>query len=237
MSADPGRVRALSWNLHGFVGRSGQRDPVPALAAVRELAADIVALQEVDERRREPGDARDFDALRETFGPHSAEARTLRSPDGDYGHLLMSRWPMHDVVRLDLGVARREPRMAISCRVESPAGAIRVLAAHLGLSAAERGHQLDVIRRHLAATDEDAAIVLGDFNEWRRVGAATRALCPPFEPAVAKASFPARFPLLALDRIFSRAPLRPLAGTTVRAYRQLSDHLPVVADFACADRN
>lgn len=234
MRTDSSCVRVLSWNLHGFVGRGGQRDPRSAMAAVRELAADIVALQEVEERWRQPGDAPAFDRLRETFGPHSAEARTLRSPDGDYGHLLMSRWPMHDVVRLDLAVDRREPRMALSCRVESPIGPIRVLAAHLGLSAGERRHQIALIRRHLDDTAEDAAIVLGDFNEWRRVGAVTRALCPPFEPAVARASFPARFPLLALDRIFSRAPLRPVAGKTIRAYRLLSDHLPVMADLADA---
>lgn len=138
-------MRALTWNVHKFVGRSGRRDHDAVMHAVRELDADIVALQEVDERPRGPNDTDSFVTLGEAFGPHSSEARTIRSPDGDYSHMLMSRWPMHDNRCLDLTQDRREPRMALSSSVQSPEGPIRVIAAHLGLSARERRRQLSLI--------------------------------------------------------------------------------------------
>lgn len=234
MTADPDQVRALSWNVHGFVGRAGVRDPAAVVRAVQQFDADIVALQEIDERGAAGPGLPGFVELREVFGLHGAEARTIRSADGDYGHALMSRWPMTDTGCLDLSVRRREPRLAISARIEAPGGAIRVLAAHLGLSARERRHQIGVIRRHLDAVEEQAVIVMGDFNDWRRVGAASRALCPPFAVAAAHSSYPAFYPVLPLDRIWSRAPLRPIAGGAEHSFRHLSDHLPVFADLAFA---
>lgn len=231
MTAEPGRVRALTWNVHSYIGRGRRRDPDAIVTALRQLDADVIALQEIDDRRREPGEESGFDALKDVFGHHGVDARTVRSEDGDYGHLLMSRWPISESEELDLAVGRREPRRAISCRVESPAGPIRVLAAHLGLSAGERRRQIESIRQHLETTVERAAIVLGDFNEWRRVGVATRVLCPPFEIAAARASYPARRPILALDRIWCRSPLAPFAAIATTAYRDLSDHLPVLAEL------
>lgn len=230
MVAESSPIRALSWNVHGFVGRSGRRDPAAVMRAIRALDADIVSLQEIDDRRRAPGDAASFVTLGEAFDRYSTAARTIRSPDGDYGHVLMSCWPMRGNRYLDLSVGRREPRMAISCTVDTPNGPIRVVSAHLGLSARERRRQVAIIARHLRSVDT-AAIVMGDFNEWRRRGVATRALCPPFELAAGLPSFPARRPVFALDRIWSRAPLEPLAASVATEYRDLSDHLGVLADF------
>jgi len=220
--------------VHGFVGRSGRRDRDAVVRAIRALDADIVSLQEIDERYREPGDQETFVTLRETFGRHSTEARTIRSPDGDYGHVLMSRWPMSDTHCIDLTVAPREPRMALSACVDSPDGEIRVLSAHLGLSARERRRQLAIIAQHLETAGPAAAIVLGDFNEWRRKGPATRALCPPFEAAARRASFPSRRPVFALDRIWCRCPLEPVQSNVVLEYRDLSDHLAVIGDLRFA---
>lgn len=231
MSVDSSIIRALSWNVHGFVGRAGKPDPDAVMQAVRSLDADIVALQEIDERSRRPGDEATFVTLSEAFGPHSTEARTIRSPDGDYGHVLMSRWPMRDTRCIDLTFARREPRMALSARVDTPDGEIHVLSAHLGLSGRERLRQLATIVESLKDADADAAIVLGDFNEWRRKGPATRALCPPFQPASQQLSFPSRAPVFSLDRIWYRPPLEALRSRVALEYRHLSDHLAVLAEL------
>jgi len=217
--------------VHGFIGRSGQRDPDAVLHAVRQFEADVVALQEIDEVGPAAGAHSGFVAMQALFGLAGAEARTICSPDGDYGHILMSRWPLTDRVCLDLSVRRREPRLAISARVDAPAGAIRVVAAHLGLSLRERRHQIGLIRRHVDSVAESAVIVLGDFNDWRRYGAAARAFGPPWVAAADPASFPAYYPVLPLDRIWCRAPLRPVVAGTSDAFGHLSDHLPVFADL------
>lgn len=231
MSAEVASIRALTWNVHGFVGSSGEHNHHAIMKAVRSLDADIVSLQEVDERHGRPNAQSGFVELREAFASYSAEARTIRTPDGDYGHILMSRWPMKDRRCVDLSVSGREPRMAISTKIESPHGAVHVLSTHLGLSARERRGQLALLKKHLAPAKASAAIVLGDFNEWRRFGAATRALCPPFEVAARLPSFPSRRPVFALDRIWCRAPLEPVASKVATEYRSLSDHLAVVADL------
>ena len=77
----------------------------------------------------------------------------------------------------------------------------------------------------------NAVILMGDFNEWHRWGGTLRRLQKLFGPLPAPATFPSRYPLLALDRIL----VRP-AGllTAVKAFRGASapiasDHLPLTA--------
>lgn len=231
MSAKGASIRALTWNVHGFVGSSGEYSHDAIMKAVRSLDADIVSLQEVDERHGSSKERASFIRLRDAFASYSAEARTICTPDGDYGHILMSRWPMKDRHCIDLRVSSREPRMAISTKIESPGGVVHVLSTHLGLSARERRNQLALLREHIEPVKTSAAIILGDFNEWRRIGAATRALCPPSEVAARLPSFPSRRPVFALDRIWCRAPLVPVASKVAIEYRSLSDHLAVVADL------
>jgi endonuclease/exonuclease/phosphatase family metal-dependent hydrolase len=232
MDAEDSRIRALTWNVHGCVGRSGAHDHDGVMQAVRAIDADIVSLQEVDERAYQGQVRSGFAGLSQTFSEsHSAEARTIRTADGDYGHILLSRWPIEDCEYIDLTVGGREPRMAISASINSPGGTVQVLSAHLGISTPERRNQLALVKDHLSNGPNGAAVVLGDFNEWRRSGAATRTLCPPFEVAALLRSFPSNRPLFALDRIWCRAPLEPVDARVAKEYRKLSDHLAVVAEL------
>jgi len=76
-------------------------------------------------------------------------------------------------------------------------------------------------------------ILLGDLNEWFLWGRPLRWLHRHFEQTPAPATFPAGFPVLALDRIWVR-PRHLLRRLTVHASplaRQASDHLPVVAQL------
>lgn len=221
----------MSWNVHGCVGRSGQFDPRGVLAVIERLSPDILALQELDSRQKSTGRFDTFEFFRESLGWNGAEARTIRDGDGDYGHALISRWQMSRVEILDLSVRRREPRMAVSSIVHGPGMDIRVTATHLGLRAAERKAQLLKLSRQVNLTSHEPAIVLGDFNEWRPRGIATRTLCPPFEIAAALPSYPSRRPFLALDRIWCRAPLEPVAVRVDTSAKELSDHLPVLAEL------
>ena len=55
----------------------------------------------------------------------------------DYGQALISRWPLSDTKVHDLSYPEREPRRAICACIETPAGPIKVVATHLGLSLRE----------------------------------------------------------------------------------------------------
>src|SRR5690606_32114666 len=160
VGAADGRIRVLTWNVHSCIGTDRRFDPERVKSVIKVIDPDIAALQEVDSRR----DLRDgFDLLGNTLGSHSAEGRTVRTPDRDYGHMLLSRWKIASWTHHDLSYARREPRSVIEAKIETKAGPVSFLAAHLGLSHGERRQQAHTIAA-LADADGLPTVILGDFN-------------------------------------------------------------------------
>ena len=108
-----------------------------------------------------------------------------------------------------------------------------MVAVHLGLFRASRRQQADHILGLLGRRDEAATLIMGDMNEWRlgngsalrRFEDAFGALPPP------RASFPARWPVLALDRIIANRDrlVADLAAHDSPLARVASDHLPLTA--------
>lgn len=224
--------RLLTYNIHGCRGGDGREDPDRILEVLRRADADVIALQEVDQRSSADEDfLRDLQSLSEyavVFGP------TLTRPDGNaYGNVLLSRFPVRSTVRVDLSVHHREPREAIHAELETPDGLLTVTATHLGLLPAERREQ---VRRLLAlpdSPDSRARALLGDFNEWWLWGRPLRRLHRHYGSAPAVRSFPARYPFLRLDRIWvsPRKRLRSVRVIRDALTHIASDHLPVVADI------
>ena len=222
----------MTWNIHGAVCPSGRHDLQRAIDLIRRHEPDIVAIQEVEGRSR-PG-VLPFTALREALGGHAVEAPTLRATDGCYGHMLVSRWPLEDAALHDLSVPGREPRTAITARVETPAGPLRLLAAHLGLGWGERRAQAAKLAA-LARATPDPLLALGDFNDWEPHGPVDRAFLGTLPSRTRMRSFPVKRPLFALDRIYARPRAALLRSWTDRAAREASDHLPVIAEVAMAE--
>lgn len=225
------RLRVMTWNVHSCIGNDGRLDPGRVRDLIRAIDPDVAALQEVDSRR----DRRDgFDLLGnclvDGFGEHRAEVRTIRTVDGDYGHMLLSRRAMNEWVCHDVSTPRRESRSLIEARVETDDGEISVLAAHLGLSRRERRYQANKLAA-LAAADNLPTVILGDFNEPTGMGAATRRLRRTFANTGRRATWPARWPFLPLDRIWFESSLELLDSDVYRPARHASDHLPLWADF------
>ena len=224
----PGRLRVATWNVHSCIGSDGRHDPDRIRRIVRTIGADIVALQEVDSRI----DGHDgFEDLGAALGPDRAHCRTLQTPDGDYGHMLLSRWPLRRVQAHDISVAGREPRGIVEAETLSPFGPIRVIGAHFGLRRRERRLQTATLRAIVDPASDGAAIVAGDFNELRRRSATHRALSPHFHGTTVFATFPSWRPLVPLDRIWCRLPLRSQRSRVLRSARSASDHLPLIADL------
>ncbi len=233
MPADPHRrsLRIVTWNVHACVGGDGRFDPDRVVTIVRDLSPDIVALQEVDSRRFGTVGFDAFTFFRERIGDHSAEARTITTEAGDYGHMVLSRWPLRHVRTHDISVPRREPRNILEVETVSPFGPIRVIAAHFGLRRSERRLQTAALRAVVDPGSDGAAIVAGDFNELRRHSATHRALSPQFQGTTIFATFPSWRPLVPLDRIWCRPPLRVQRSRVLRSARPASDHLPLIADL------
>jgi endonuclease/exonuclease/phosphatase family metal-dependent hydrolase len=230
MIGGSGSIRVLTWNVHGCVGRDGVCDPDRVARVLEAAQPDISALQEIDSRTSKA--ARDpFSYFGTLFGWTTVTARTLVARDGQYGHIVLSRWPIESLGEVDLSMRWREPRKAIVGEVTTPFGSIVVIAVHLGLLPYERRKQLALLKKKIDGLTTRPLVMLGDFNDFPGRGLAERNLCPPLIGAPELPTYPARFPLLPLDRIWFSSPLTLAAITTLTDANRVSDHLPVLASF------
>ena len=224
-------VTVATYNIHSSVGRDRACNPDRILAVLDEIRPDIVALQEVGHRHIVGTHGDQFDYFRDRTGLHAVPGLNLLYGRRPFGNALMSRWPIVSVQRIDLSVPGREPRGAIDAELDVGGYRIRVVATPLGLGPGERRRQIERLAHVLSERPELPTIVMGDFNIFGRERQRLHRLGAPVARAHVPASFPARMPLLGLDRIWTRpagliqglyAHRSPLAAAA-------SDHLPVVA--------
>jgi endonuclease/exonuclease/phosphatase family metal-dependent hydrolase len=217
-------LRIASYNVHGCRGTDGRKDASRIAGVIAELECDTVGLQEVDYR---------LDYIAGRLGMQAVPGLTLVRHDGPYGNALLTKRRILDVRRLALGYGRREPRNALDVDLEVCGTKLRVIVTHLGLFAPERRWQVRKLLELVRETQE-RLVVLGDINEWFPFSRPLRWFNRLLGRSVVERSFPSRWPLLALDRVWVRP--RP-ALLAVKAHRsplaaKASDHLPVKAIVA-----
>ena len=221
----PACLRIASYNVHSCVGADRRKDAARIAEVIAEMRCDTVGLQEVDYRL-------DYIAMR--LGMQAVPGLTLLRHDGPFGNALLTRRKILDVRRLGFGYGRREPRNALDVDLEVGGRPLRVIVTHLGLFAAERRYQMRKILELLRDSPHERVIVLGDMNEWLPLSRPLRWLNGILGRSVAERSFPSRWPLFALDRVWVRPRHALLA---LKAHRSplaaaASDHLPVKAIVA-----
>jgi endonuclease/exonuclease/phosphatase family metal-dependent hydrolase len=226
--ANPWPLSVATYNIHGAVGTDGHFAPQRVADVLNEMGADVVALQEVP--LGGDGLPNVLDYLHSETGLHVAEGMTYDGVRGRYGNAVLSRFSIQSVRTIDLSFGSREPRGALDADVDCHGQPLRIVATHLGLRLAERREQ---IRRLLQVFDtyQMPVILLGDINEWFVWGQSLRRLVSHFQAVPAPRTFPARWPLFALDRIWIRPRHRLVhvrAHATILA-RAASDHLPLIA--------
>ncbi len=221
-------ITVATYNIHLAIGRDGHYNPSRIAAVIKELQADIIALQEV--ALGAPG-LNMLNYLRSACGMDGIAGPTLVTPHGDYGNAILSRCRATEVRRLDLNVARREPRGALDVEFDCDSQRLRVIATHLGLRPAERRAQIRQLLLSLRNASPMPTVLIGDLNEWFLWGRPVRWLHLHFKRTPAPPTFPAGWPLFALDRVWVK-PRRVLRRVTVHASalaRVASDHLPLTA--------
>jgi endonuclease/exonuclease/phosphatase family metal-dependent hydrolase len=236
MSIDRAPIRVATYNVHACVGADGRHDPDRVAHVIGELNADIVALQEftypasVALETRTPVVLTTLDRYQCALGP------TRQSLTQCFGNALFTRHPIVEVHRIDLSMERREPRGALAATVDVGGAMIHVLAAHLGLRVRERRFQVRQILDYLDSVRNSLSVVLGDFNDWLPGRSVVHVLDSRLGRPPRPASFPAFWPLMALDRIWVH-PARALQRIFIHATpaaRVASDHVPVVAEIDAA---
>ena len=222
----PETLRIASYNVHACRGTDGRKDAARIVKVIEELGCDTIGLQEVDYR---------LDYIGKKLGMQAIPGLTLARHDGPFGNALLTKRKVLDVRRLGFTYSRREPRNALDVDLDVNGETVRVIVTHLGLWPAERRYQVKKILELIRSTPSyERVVVLGDINEWLPLGRPLRWMNALFGRCPAERSFPSRWPLVALDRVWVRPRHALLA---LKAHRTplaelASDHLPVKALIA-----
>ena len=231
-------VRIATYNIHRCRGMDRRTSVARIADVIRELNADVVALQEViGAGPGGPGQAEELGAaLGMGWVMHSV--RTLRGHQ--FGNVIISRHPIVHHGHYELTWRTCEERSCQRADVDFGHGRLlHVYNVHLGTAVLERRYQAG----RLAAFVHDHRIkgpkvILGDFNEWLR-GLATKTLSALFksidilEHLKRRRTYPGLFPVLHLDHIYyeGEVTVRKLELVRTRKALMASDHLPLVAEL------
>jgi endonuclease/exonuclease/phosphatase family metal-dependent hydrolase len=113
---------------------------------------------------------------------------------------------------------------------------VRVIVTHLGLLPAERRFQVRKLLSALMEQRTRVVMLLSDFNEWLPTGRSLRWIHTHLGKTALVRTFPSRFPIFALDRIWVSPPaaLAELCCIRTPLSRLASDHLPLKATIRTA---
>lgn len=224
-------LRLISYNLHkGLdpIGRSIGMGPIKA--ALKTLSPDFLLVQELAEKNHEKIREVQLEDLADANWKHHAYGKNAVYPKGNHGNAILSSLPISEFYNLDLSRHRWERRGLLHAKIEGPR-TLHLLTTHLDLLEFTRRQQVESIFVYLdRIPTRDSVILAGDFNDW------TASLQKAFQSKgfleFTAPSFPSWFPVLSLDRIYTRnievKKFHPFKG---RPWNSLSDHLPVALDF------
>lgn len=241
-------LKIATYNIHKGFSHFNRRVVLHELRErLRELDADIVFLQEAQgehtshaERFHNYPDGAQHEFIAELVWPHRAYGKNSVYQAGHHGNAILSRFPILQSLNMDVSAHRFESRGVLHCEIELPAQqnetdqrGVHCLCVHFGLFAKGRRSQTSALIDYALKEIPPGAplIIAGDFNDWRNQ--MSRTLASELDvhdvfhlhngsPA---RSFPARFPMLRLDRIYVRGFSVVHSDVHVGGnWRRLSDH-------------
>ena len=242
------KLRIATYNIHKGFSQFNRRMMVHELRHhLHALEVDIVFLQEVQgehlrhaQRLANWPAAPQYEFLAEQMWQEYAYGCNAVYNHGHHGNAILSRYPIISAENQDVSAHRFEQRGLLHCEIAVGAHHVHCLCLHLGLHEWVRRRQLTAIservRRLVPA--EAPLIVAGDFNDWRNkagahlvTGLGLQDLFLDRRGRSAR-TFPSGFPLLRLDRIYTR-------GLTVHAvevhhgrpWSRISDHAALSAEL------
>ncbi|MCG8415122.1 MAG: endonuclease/exonuclease/phosphatase family protein [Pseudomonadales bacterium] len=215
---------------------------------LRESGSNIVFLQEVigenEKHRRSINDwpeTNQFEFLADSVWDHYAYGRNAIYQHGHHGNAILSELPFSNFTNIDVSNLPFSQRGVLHGQLQND---VHLLCVHFGLFEHERRKQVRNLVNYIneEVPTEDALILAGDFNDWRK--SAHRELkqqCALKEvheeinkrPA---ATFPAMTPFLPMDRIYVRGfSIGEVSVLTTEPWRELSDHCALMADLRIDD--
>lgn len=245
-------LKLLSYNIHQGLTLMKKKHSFAILKdAIRSLKVDVLFLQEVAGTNllahHEMPDAQDLlasqlEALADEAWPYYAYGKNSIFSGGFHGNAILSKYPILHWGNLDMTIPPLHNRGCLHAEVELPGlkHPVHFLAVHLGLWQTERRLQIkrlsDYIRRKVPS--HSPLLLAGDFNDWREIASKSLSRKLGLHEAFMTFSgrhartFPAKYPVLSLDRIYFRDfQVKHAVRLSGRPWERLSDHLPLTAEF------
>jgi endonuclease/exonuclease/phosphatase family metal-dependent hydrolase len=246
-------ITVASYNMRKAIGTDRRRRPDRVLEVLRQIDADVVALQEADKRTGGRGAAVPHELIddhglykpvplrvrhRRTMerfpgGIHAEKLLRINTRNlGWHGNALLVKPHIGilDVAALDLPTL--EPRGAVMAELLVHDRPVRVIGMHLDLSGLWRRRQMRTIVEAVARRPHKMpTILMGDTNEWRDAAGCLQDLNGSYRLAPTGPSFHSRRPIAALDRIMvdHRLSIEAAGVHASPEARTASDHLPIWA--------
>lgn len=236
------QLRIVTYNIHKCVGLDRKYSPERIADVLREIDADVIALQEVLCHTHSHKRDHQAEFIAEQLGMDFRLGHNRRIKGGEYGNAVLSRLPIRESKNYDITVRSYEPRGCLRAEIAIDGRKhLHFVNLHMGTSFFERRKQVHkLLVGHVLDHPELVGnrIVAGDFNEWTS-GITTRLFKANFHSVDAKLHFgrnrtyPGIMPLVHLDHVYFDEGFKLKNAMLHRSRTALiaSDHLPVVADF------
>ena len=240
-------LRVLTLNTHKGFTAFNRRFILPELReAVRATSTDIVFLQEVlgahsqhSQRYSNWPGVPQYEFLADSMWPEFSYGRNAIYPHGDHGNALLSKFPINHYENINISIGTLEQRGLLHSVLYVPGHSeVHAICVHLGLRASHRRQQLELLGQLLDRLNPASPVIIaGDFNDWQKQA---DNILAPFgvteafvkEYGAPARSFPARWPLLCLDRIYVRnATTHEPRVLHRRPWSHLSDHAPLAVEI------
>lgn len=222
-------IRLISYNIHSGIGTDRRKDYARINEFLQQMEADIVLLQEMNAGFHD-SEVEDVRTICGGRFKHFLAGKTIQRSTGWYGNAILSRFPIADHNIVDISLPDRQPRNIMEVFFETPEGRLHVLNTHKGLRSSERKSQLKRLHELLVKQSNVPMVVAGDINEWHTSSRALQDLNATLSAIHVGATFPTRFPVLHLDRVWCRPKDLVIEARAIKtpSTKIMSDHYPVL---------
>lgn len=244
------RLKIVSFNIHKGFSSAGLSFTLTAIRdEIRALGVDLVFLQEVlgahkrhSQRIKDWPSQPQFEYLADQVWSHYAYGQNSVYSAGHHGNAILSAFPIVSTSNKNISTNIVERRGLLHAKVELPTQGrfFHCFNVHLSLFQSGRDRQIQEISEWILREvgSSEPFILAGDFNDWRH--RATDRLAAnlqvnevhQFNKGYPAKTFPARFPVLSLDRVYVKG-ITVIDAHVLRdsRWQNLSDHLALYAEL------
>lgn len=227
-------VRVVAYNIKHGRGMDDRVDLARIADVLGALDADVITLQEVDDRTERTGRVDQVAVLAEHLSYHGFHGPHRPYEGGWYGNAVVTRLPVRGVTTHPIPPASGSALSVLEVEVELPeGGSLSVVSVHLAGTTDERLAQADAVTGLFGALDHPV-VLAGDFN-GRPGGPVLKRLGLEWG-TLPKSGDPFTYPADAPDREIDFVLVRPsdrveVVGHRVIAEPLASDHRPILAEL------